>query len=209
MTSIRSAREAASDFLGTRTLSAPQMVNILNGRAKTLRQLDRTFEVELAFLNSQLEKQLCTKVHDMVLDCFTTGEKIVTIAQAIQSMHKVKVSAQVCAGGAAVEGEVDGVIALLGNLSTGLSPKDKDIASMTEFYKLVWKRSENFFTVPVAGLAEGVVLGNLKGLKGAEVVLAYFSLLEARIASEEGSKNVSLESVQPLRNYHWVLSAAQ
>lgn len=120
-------------------------------------------------------------------------------------------SAEVKALGPSAEHDIEGVHDLLANLSQGVGPRPKDMATWNGFYMKVMKRVENFFTkeVPVEDAADkklNLFAPKFKTKYGAEALIRHYLDVKLKFDSDEGCKEVSMAELQPLRTYGWLLS---
>lgn len=198
------ARGAALQFLdekGATTLH--QMIAVINSKAEALRALDRTFECEIGFLNFGAEPMLKTRVYELVLKCLPSEGKAMTIQQSMARINELKASAVVRAANPSLQGEVEGILSMLGDLAMGIAPNDKSIDSFSHFYKTVLKRAESFYTLTDGDMDEsGPSSAELATLHGREALLAQF-----RRVGEKSRVGIRLnfEELQPLKTFGWVL----
>ena len=86
LVTILAARDAARTFVSElgadRSLSLKDMQRIIAGRSKHLRALDRTFDLDLAFLEHSVEGIIRKKVHDRVLQSLPMPGSGIAIKQA-------------------------------------------------------------------------------------------------------------------------------
>ena len=107
-----------------------------------------------------------------------------------------------------VQGTIEGVLSLLSDLSMGVSPRDKTIHSFSDFFKLVLKRTEEFFVVSMLAVEDApvVVEGQLVTLQGRDALLAQFTRLGDDVKKGQLPK---LADLQPLKTFGWVFGAEQ
>jgi hypothetical protein len=95
---VVSAREAALSYLGTNNLTIRDMIKIMNGRSGALKQLERTFELDMVFLTERVEQLLIDRVHKEVLEALPplvehtlTIKKVASILMAENSQIKTPI----------------------------------------------------------------------------------------------------------------------
>lgn len=119
-------------------------------------------------------------------------------------------------GGAALLGEVDGIIGFLHNLSLGVGPKPQDVESYNDFYRMVVKRSEHFCVVdapsPPPAAAAALALTKSPQPKRLTGRLALNHMYQ-RIAGPDGSTanclTMTLETLRPFKTFAWLLDDSQ
>ena len=83
---IRPAREAALDYLGTGPHTLPSMISTMLSHAKDSKKLDRSWEVDLVFLEKHSEKLLKAKLEDMTLTRLPDADTVIKPVQAAFSI---------------------------------------------------------------------------------------------------------------------------
>lgn len=63
-------------------MSVADMVKAMNARAKSLKQLERNFDLELAFLNQRIEAMTKSKVQSMIVGCLPATDAPQSLTQA-------------------------------------------------------------------------------------------------------------------------------
>lgn len=81
-TNASAARAATLEYLGSGPMTLAEMVRIVNYRAKSLRLLDASFDLEVNFLNTRAAGLLIEKVHQSILASLPNEEAQPTMQQA-------------------------------------------------------------------------------------------------------------------------------
>ena len=80
---FKCARQAASDLLGDRTHQLEDMIGVLMKGSRALKSMDRSFEIDLLFIERHAPTMLLNRLHDMALASLPSPDADVTMAQAL------------------------------------------------------------------------------------------------------------------------------
>jgi len=204
LSDAKAARSAASQFLREKGASTfHQMMTVINAKGDALRALDRSFELEIAYLNRALEPIVKERVRAQLLKCLPDETNRVTVQQAVQGMGQLKASPLVRAAHPELQGEVEGVLSLLNDLSMGISPREKTVQGFSDFFKIVLKRAENFFSLDPEAAPEDCATageGQLIALQGRDALRAQFRRLSE---NHKKGEQIGITDLQPLKTYAW------
>lgn len=131
----------------------------------------------------------------------------------IAALTKYKSGRPILAAGPEVQGELDGVISLVTNLSLAIPPRQDDIGSYTGFFKLALKRCEYFCAkeVPDTGSSTGILkfaAPKTRTVFGGEALCAMFEETRAMFENPKAPP-VTLHVIRPFRAFAWLLTPDQ
>ena len=76
------AREATKDLIGDKPLSMADMIRVVERAGKSLKALDRSFELDLTWLSQFGQSLLARRCHDDALVALPSHDKTVTMMEA-------------------------------------------------------------------------------------------------------------------------------
>ena len=104
--------------------------------------------------------------------------------------------------------EVDGVIEFVSDLSRGVGKQEEETKMWSQFWQLVIKRSECFYSKPVpAETALAITVGATSVLVGRPALRLHFNELEKKMT--EVFPTARLAELMPLKAFRWVFSPAE
>lgn len=149
-------------------------------------QLDRTFDLELAFLNFVFERMLADKVHKDLLASLPSESVVLTVRQACDRVAALRLAPQFVAAG----------------------------PTCSNLFRSVLVRSEMFYNKDIAAEESSSNIGKLvfrsagtKKVFGKEAIKYAIAELEARMADPHDS--ITLDALRPLRTFDWLLTDPQ
>ena len=196
-------RDACNHFLnGVNTIS--DMRRICSHHSKSLLALDRTFTLELTFLDCHAEKRLADLVLAQALNMLPSLGSPMKLSHVIVAVDNLRASARVAACGPKVKSDIDGVACMLQSLQEGVSPANVAISRATHFFTEVLKRIENFcqFT-QVASAEKG---SENRVFFGCKALRMHFQA--CRDARTDGAV-VPLKDLGVFRIYRWLLTESE
>lgn len=109
--------------------------------------------------------------------------------------------------GGSLEGEIDGAYEMLANLSAGIGPRPKDIVKYSNWFQLILKRLENFFSKDLPRSPSGgqLRLGEARTMThyGALALRAHYDEVKTKFESKHDAE-LSMKDIQPLKAYNWL-----
>ena len=129
----------------------------------------------------------------------------------VKNLVAVKASPQCIALGTTCQDDINGLLAVVENLSRGKPPDARHLKSVSSLAKLCLKRCENLIRVTVdEGVGPhgaGCGLAMPKQLYGLDALQYMFSVTEKQ--AQAGTVPITLEEITILRTFEWVWSAPQ
>ena len=146
---MKAARVCAEEILNDakRVGSFSDIKALVKSNSALLLALDRTFLLELEWLEQHGEGVFVQAVHKQILSCFPTPSVNITLNQAIlkldglQNDEMIKFSSMRC------HSELKTIKKLVATMMQGMSPKDA-LAAGGGIFKQVWDALPNFLRVP-------------------------------------------------------------
>lgn len=99
--------------------------------------LDRTFSLELAFVNEKAEPLAMRSIHAAVLDALPNETTTKQFSKVLLALQEIKSSPLCMACGPAIIAEVDGVHSMVSAIDEAIGIEGRDILNFSEFYKKV------------------------------------------------------------------------
>ena len=165
--------------------------------------MDRTFSLELKFLNENAEIIAKDRIHRIVLDALPAENTTKSFSSVLLALHNVKTSPLCMACGPAVIAEVEGVHSLVASIDEGTGIEARDVSNFSEFYKTVMARLQFFYQRIETGPGADVCKRTLYGRPA--IMDLYATILETK----KSQGQVSMKNLQPLRSFKWLLSPEQ
>lgn len=211
---VSSAREAAVDLLGPDCVQLSEMIRIMLAKKPLLMKLDRSFQCELAFLETRGEELLRARLNREVLLALPSEDRDVTLVDAARSLARLKSSAMFLAASPSVQGEIGAVEGLVCNLLSNYGPRLKALDQYSGFFRLVLKQAERFYSIVVVEPPPDLQkTGKLsfatqkKKLFGQEAIRHRLGFLQGAI--ESGDKSITLADLMPFKLYTWLLTKGE
>ena len=146
---VRGCRETAAEWVAGDGYKMTNMITTMLGKSMYAKKIDRSFACDLEFLNSHAQNALHDKLQRETLECLPSEGSPVTLVQAMMKLGEVRRSGLYFAAGVSIQGEVDSADSLVMELHRGYKPEVADVTRHTNFFKLVLKRAERFYTFQV------------------------------------------------------------
>jgi hypothetical protein len=197
---ITNCREACLNFLGNGMLSLGDMRRICNHHSKTLLALDRTFALDLQFLNQEAEQVISSSVRQDVLDCLPSQVLRMKPETTLARLEIIKGGHRTMACGPRLESEVAGIIAIAHSISQGLCPTRAMSNQMSPFYISALKLMENFCELVDVNEDAKVTV-----LVGPKAIVALYNMMN----QHDGIDGKTLKDAMVFRTFRWMLSGEQ
>ena len=195
-------RETVLHCMGTDLRTFTDMRKQAQTYSKTWLGLDRSFCLELSFLNETAEVMAKDQLHHAVLDALPSDIVKKTHKESLLALHKIKMSDLAYVTGTSVTAELEGVISMVASLEEGVGLTAKDIANFGPFYKKVVARLPHFYRM-AALKSDGTEKRDLSGRAAIRELL-----VDVRLQIQDGA-NATLKLLMPLRTYNWVLEGQE
>jgi hypothetical protein len=195
-------RETVLHCMGTDLRTFTDMRKQAQTYSKTWLALDRSFCLELSFLNETAEVMAKDQLHHAVLDALPSDIVKKTHSESLLALHKIKMSDLAYVTGTSVTAELEGVISMVASLEEGVGLTAKDIANFGPFYKRVVARLPHFYRM-AAPKSDGADKRDLSGRAAIRELL-----VDVRLQIQDGA-NATLKLLMPLRTYNWVLEGEE
>ena len=189
------ARLVAKEMLSDETIASfREMRQILEDNSAALRQIDRTFIIELAYLekaDEALDAAIKAKVQAL-LPSATVHKSFVQVDMEMRELMKSDMCKR-CSRSTA--GQVEAVLEVLTNMQRGISPDP--LRATSGFYKEVLPRCAWFCCFEAtAG----------KKTYGVEALRSHFASVKAAITDQP---NATLGQLEVFQTYKWLLDEEQ
>lgn len=196
------AREVVLRTMASESAFA-EMKRCAANHAKAWLGLDRTFSLELVFLNEHVEKLALEQIHKAVLCALPSGGEHKSFAPVLLAVYQVKISTVCMASGGGAVAEVDGVHSMIASLDEGVGPAARDITQFSHFYKTVVAKLPYFLQRSEISPKTGVFKKTLTGRAALQ------DLFYTMAHKFETNERVGIKCLQPLRAYKWLLNDEQ
>jgi hypothetical protein len=194
-------RETVLHCMGTDLRTFTDMRKQAQTYSKTWLGLDRSFCLELSFLNETAEVMAKDQLHHAVLDALPSDIVKKTHKESLLALHKIKMSDLAYVTGTSVTAELEGVISMVASLEEGVGLTAKEISNFGPFYKSVVARLPHFYRM--APKADGT---DRRDLTGRAAIREF--LVDVRLQLTD-LDSLPLKVLQPLRTYAWVLEGQE
>jgi len=121
---------------------------VLHGSSAALLNLDRTFRIELQFLQEDAPNLLYEKINEGILAAFPTETKAVTLIQTQAALVKLRESEMCKLSSRASQSAVDAMTKMIAKMSSGSAPPES-VKTGGEVFSSAWNR-------PVYGMMCGM-----------------------------------------------------
>jgi hypothetical protein len=172
------------------------MVKAVLASSAMLLSLDRSFKLELEFLQQNGEAAMEKAVEKNILAALPSATKATTLSQSMQSLQDIKVSqlGRFCSH--ASKAQVTCVLELVANMTKGVAPDGK-FATASTFYTNVWEQLPYFMRRGVVVTEAGKTVKKL--LVGKAALMVGFTEVQARMAKKDAVKLHELEIYQSFK----------
>ena len=180
----------------------------------SLKKLDRTFCLDLGYLEQRLEIALRKKVEDMTMACLPEVEDEFTYKESMKRLAVLRKSRQYIAC-VELQGDIVSIEALVCTLAKGYAPKVHTLSNYTTFFKRGLKRVENFFRMEhnvQKAIEDGKGDGPLQtsDRRGISALLGTFKMLEDGAAPGATTPTtITVADLKPLKLFPWVFTKTQ
>ena len=196
-------REVVISFLGKGPHTFHDMRRIAANHAKVWTGLDRSFSLELSFLQDNAETLSIRQVHRAVLNSLPCDGDHKLFSQVLGTLQEISSSHRCLACGPGMVAEVDGVRSMVGSLDEGIGVSAKDLTNFSAFYQMVVSRLQFFYKKVESGPDSGPFKKTLCGR------LAIIDLYDTIVCKKSEKVPVTMKDLQPLRTFKWMLTAGQ
>jgi len=148
---------------------------VLCSSSEVLLNLDRSFKIELAWLQDGAYKALGVAIKDEILKCFPTKDKAVTLSQAEAKLGSLAETKMFKVAPRESQGAVDSIKAMLRKMSKGWAPAES-IKTAGGVFTQVWDRLPFFVRHPATMKEE---------FTGEQALLRKLELLKRDLAKQE------------------------
>jgi hypothetical protein len=197
------ARKVALDILGPGAYSCfSDLKRALLLKAATLTAMDRTFRLELAFLESGCEVALASEVGHRLLQCMPTQSTHITLDQCQVKLQALRQSQLARMASLESQAEIDTVKDIVSNMQSSISP-EPSIAQGGELFKQVLHRLQFFFS-------HSTVATKTKPAQvtyGLDALNLHFD--EMSKLMNAGSGDITLQHLEIFQRGRYLLSAEQ
>lgn len=210
LVAIRNGRSAAMDVLvgGRKRMTISKMRNLILGGMSAIREADRSFEVDLEFLDKHAEQMLGDQCKERFLAELPTSTTVVEIGDCVKALTALRESEALEACGVSLIEEFEMALKFIQNLGVGAGPHIRDAATYTEFYKTVLARAAYFFSYEDEGQdAAGKVTSVVK--YGSTAVKDCFAKMRTAFDGDAANPGQHRLVVKRLKTFQWVLDNSQ
>lgn len=151
---MRAARSCAKDIPGeNKVLSFVELRKLMLANASTLTSLDRSFKLELEFLDGPAEKVLGAALDAKALGCLPSSGVAKSMQASVMALNDLQKSRFYSMMSSTHQARVDAVLELVSNMMRGITP-DAKIGVESEFFGAVLARLEAFMRLDIAGAGD-------------------------------------------------------
>ena len=201
-TTMKAARSCALDMLANATVSCLEdMKKILTNNASQLVSIDRSFKLELEYLNSALDTDLVETVQKQILAKLPSTRSVVTMQQAADNLAVLRSSqiGEMCSR--YCQAKIEAVRDLVTNMARGVPP-DSKLCEDIGFFSTVLQRLACFQRATVhEKVGDGMKTVELVGKRALD---AAFGTMRAKM--KEDSSKVTLVELENFQSFKWLLN---
>jgi len=200
---ISPARDALVDIIPADVVLLKEMQRLVALNSKDLCGSERSFKLEVDFLDNRAEPIIRERVHKMVLGALpdSNPDNVVNFDVTLKAIAVAQKSPQAKSLGVTIARDLDSLYDIVDFLKTGVGPKHKEVEAQKDFHKLCIKKLENFLfeeiNVDDTGLRK-------KTLYGACAARHIFERVKTKIENNE-DRSVDMKDLQRLKAYAWAL----
>ena len=200
---IQNCREVALKLLGSAWQSVASMQATIKSHAQSLQNLDKSFWMDIAFLDSCFDARIGSHFKAQVLDVLPKAGERKDIVKCIDEARTISQSDGVEAAGKTLQRELTGLVNLLQDCSEGRSPSAMEVVRMSGFSTIFLKGCENL-CVAYAVVADGMTKKKVEKFGQDAINYKYQMCLDAEnVASRDPL------DLRDFRRFQWMLSAEQ
>ena len=196
----KNCREHLDSLLGGGWHSVSRMREIVNANQAQLTTLDKSFWMEIDFLNHHFDELLQEHLRACLLAALPEEHEVRSMPKAIVAARTLATGQVATAAGKETEQELISVVNLLSDVADGKSPPGVEIAKMSEFHILCLKKAENFCVVKIDVPVTDSQKVRRKQLIGAAALDAVFS------RSQENKSGPDNADLKVMRQFRWMLT---
>ena len=185
-----------------------KMRQLILGGKNVIKDADRSFEVDAAFLDNHAQAMLTDTLKEKFLAQMPSAEKMVEIEDCKHALEGLRETEEVEAAGQNLIDEFDAALKLILNLSVGGSPTGQQLGTSSIFYKNVMARSTFFFSYQME-VKDGDDTMKLAKFGGTDAVKACFEQTKAKFDAKGGELLAQRGTVKRLKAFQWVLDSTQ
>ena len=200
------ARTMAADILKNESITTLEGVSdALLKAGETLTELDRTFHIELQFLQKTAHEMLKEQVQESVLALLPTEENDVTLERAMASLSALATSEKVQFASIEAQGCVQSVRDVVAAMIDGISPTP-NIIQGSAFYRSVLHQLQFFATTTPSDSASS---GGCLVSKGKSAIDIEWAAMSTAMGTDGGDATVTLGNFEIFQRFKWLLSEEQ
>ena len=194
---MQRARLCAKEILNDSTIQDfGTMVKVLIASSTQLLSLDRSFKLELEFVQQNGEAAVQKAVETSILAVLPSATRASSLTQSYQALQDLKQSQLGKFCNHASKAQVTCVLEVVGNMSKGVCPDNK-FSSASDFYALVWKQLPHFMRREVEVMEGDTMVKKL--LMGRPALMVGFEEIRAKMESKQVTKLHELEIYQSFK----------
>ena len=192
-------------------MTIQKMRTLILGAKNEIKDADRSFEVDAAFLDNYAHPMLVDALKEKFLAKLPSAEKMVELEDCKHALEALRDTEEVEAAGQNLIDEFDAALKILMNLAIGSggSGGHQHEATSSSFYKSVLARSAFFFSYEMEVKDKEDDTVKLAKVGGTDAVKACFEQVKAKFDAKEGEYLSQKPIVKKLKAFQWVLDQGQ
>ena len=201
----RNCREYALQLIGPGWHSVQMMKDTIFANRDALTKLDRSFWMELHFLEHSLDSKLSIHLQNCLMAILPEKGQVQSMTKAVLACRQLATGRVAMAAGKSAERELQGCCNLLSDCCEGRSPTASAVTKMSPFSMLFLKKAENFC---VYNTVEGS--DDMTGRASRKVVLTGANALLSRFDKcSTPHKDPDSADLKVFRSFRWMLNEDQ
>ena len=201
---FRAAREIASEVLSPATIACIEDIpRLLSGASEALVTLDKSFILEIGFVQTALSAAMATGIETRCLSLLPTVTWQPSILEALHSMTSLRESQLVMVADRKSQDTIDGVVECLTALSKSSAPP-ASLMNGGEFWDKVSARLQYFFRFSPKLDDQGKACAPGSFLVGKSALRSMLG--ESEALSKSDSTKVTFNKLDAPQAYRWLLS---
>lgn len=198
---MQAARVCARDIMAeAKLLSFADLRKLMLANASTLMSLDRSFKLELEFLEGPAEGVLGASLDAKALACLPTATIAMSLLDSVSQLNDLLKTKFCNMMPTKHQARVDAVLELVSNMMRGISP-DSKIGGDSAFFRSVLERLATFMRLESAS---GSGTAPAQSLVGQPALAAKLRLMKARV--ETAGDSVKLLDLEAFQAFKWLMT---
>ena len=199
------ARQMVKEILQDDSIACfADMQKLISTNAHSIMTVDRTFAVELKYLDLAPEA-LEGAIKKKLIKILPSASQSVSFNQASLQLEELKASTMCRRASRASMGQVEAYLEIVGNMQRGVAP-DPDPAKDNQFYKKILSQLAWFCEYTPRAADDKA---ETKVIRGPEALKRQHADMLSKMGAGSGAAEVTLGDLEVFQTYRWLLTEAE